>query len=243
MKSNILDRIESMRCYLRNNGLAAYIIPSSDPHSSEYVAECWKAREWITGFDGSAGTAVITLDGAALWTDSRYWLAAEELLNGTGVILMKDGLAETPSLVSWIAEKLSDGNVVGVDGKVCSVAEVEAWIAEFSACGINVDASRDAFEELWSDRPALPMSRAEIMPVERAGVAAREKIARLHEELAAQGADAMAVTMPDEIALLTNLRSEGVQYNRVLKHYQIQTFQYQLHHIRKNNNKLLLMCM
>ncbi|MBR5848502.1 MAG: aminopeptidase P family protein [Bacteroidaceae bacterium] len=225
MKSNILDRIESMRCYLRNNGLAAYIIPSSDPHSSEYVAECWKSREWITGFDGSAGTAVITLDGAALWTDSRYWLAAEELLDGTGVILMKDGLAETPSLVSWIAEKLSAGDVVGVDGKVCSVAEVEAWIAEFSARGINVDASRDAFEELWSDRPALPMSRAEIMPVERAGVAACEKIARLREELAAQGADAMAVTMLDEIAWLTNLRGEDVQYNPVLVSYMLVTME------------------
>ena len=225
MKNNILDRIESMRCYLRENGLAAYIVPSSDPHSSEYVAECWKAREWITGFDGSAGTAVITLDGAALWTDSRYWLAAEELLDGTGVILMKDGLAETPSLVSWIAEKLSSGDVVGVDGKVCSVAEVEAWIAEFRARGINVDASRDAFEELWSDRPALPMSRAEIMPVERAGVAAREKIARLREELATQGADAMAVTMLDEIAWLTNLRGEDVQYNPVLVSYMLVTME------------------
>ena len=225
MKSNILDRIESMRCYLRNNGLAAYIVPSSDPHSSEYVAECWKAREWITGFDGSAGTAVITLDGAALWTDSRYWLAAEELLDGTGVILMKDGLAETPSLVSWIAEKLSAGDVVGVDGKVCSVAEVEAWITDFKARGINVDASRDALEELWSDRPALSMSRAEIMPVERAGVAAREKIARLREELAAQGADAMAVTMLDEIAWLTNLRGEDVQYNPVLVSYMLVTME------------------
>ena len=225
MKSNILDRIESMRCYLRNNGLAAYIIPSSDPHSSEYVAECWKSREWITGFDGSAGTAVITLDGAALWTDSRYWLAAEELLNGTGIILMKDGLAETPSLVSWIAEKLCKGDVVGVDGKVCSVAEVEAWITDFKAHGINIDASRDAFEVLWSDRPALPMSHAEIMPVERAGVSARDKIANLRSELAAQGADAMAVTMLDEIAWLTNLRGEDVQYNPVLVSYMLVTME------------------
>ena len=225
MKSNILYRIESMRCYLRNNGLAAYIVPSSDPHSSEYVAECWKSREWITGFDGSAGTAVITLDGAALWTDSRYWLAAEEVLDGTGIILMKDGLAETPSLVSWIAEKLCKGDVVGVDGKVCSVAEVEAWITDFKARGINVDASRDAFEVLWSDRPALPMSHAEIMPVERAGVSARDKIANLRSELAAQGADAMAVTMLDEIAWLTNLRGEDVQYNPVLVSYMLVTME------------------
>ena len=214
-----------MRNYLRENGLAAYIVPSSDPHSSEYVAECWKAREWITGFDGSAGTAVITLDGAALWTDSRYWLTAEELLNGTGILLMKDGLAETPSLVSWLAENLSAGDVAGVDGKVCSVAEVEAWESELRAFGIDVNASRDAFEELWSDRPALPMSRAEIMPVERVGVTAREKITRLREELASQGADAMAVTMLDEIAWLTNLRGEDVQYNPVLVSYMLVTME------------------
>ena len=225
MKNNILGRIESMRNYLRENGLAAYIVPSSDPHSSEYVAECWKAREWITGFDGSAGTAVITLNGAALWTDSRYWLAAEELLDGTGILLMKEGLAETPSLVSWLAENLSAGDVIGVDGKVCSVAEVEAWKNQFEACGMKVDASRDAFEELWSDRPALPMSRAEIMPVERVGVTAHEKITRLREELASQGADAMAVTMLDEIAWLTNLRGEDVQYNPVLVSYMLVTME------------------
>ncbi len=223
MKNIIIDRIAAMRDFLRENGLAAYIVPSTDPHSSEYVADCWKAREWITGFDGSAGTAVITLDGAALWTDSRYWLAAEELLDGTGIQLMKDGLAETPSLVSWIAEKLSAGEVVGVDGKVCSVSEVEAWEAEMGVRGININASRDAFEVLWSDRPALPMSSAEIMPVERAGVAAREKIARLREELVAQDADAMAVTMLDEIAWLTNLRGDDVQYNPVLVSYMLVT--------------------
>ncbi|MBR2606365.1 MAG: aminopeptidase P family protein [Bacteroidaceae bacterium] len=225
MKNYILDRIEAMRDFLRRNGLAAYIVPSTDPHSSEYVADCWKAREWISGFDGSAGTVVITLEGAALWTDSRYWLAAEELLDGSGIALMKDGLADTPGIVSWVAGNLSADDVVGVDGKVCSVSEVEAWKEDFEKYDIKIDASRDAFEELWSERPALPMSHAEIMPLERAGEAAREKIARLRTELAACGAEAMAVTMLDEIAWLTNLRGEDVEYNPVLVAYMLVTME------------------
>ena len=104
MKNTIIERISAMRNYMRENGYTAYIVPSSDPHSSEYVADCWKSREWITGFDGSAGTAVITLEDAALWTDSRYWLAAEETLQGTGIKLMKDGAENTPTIITWRTE-------------------------------------------------------------------------------------------------------------------------------------------
>ena len=223
MKNIIIDRIEAMRNFLRKNGLSAYIVPSTDPHSSEYVADCWKAREWLSGFDGSAGTVVITLEKAALWTDSRYWLAAEELLNGTNIVLMKDGLADTPEIVTWVTENLSAGDSVGLDGKVCSISDVEAWKGDFEKYGIKVEASRDAFEELWNERPALPMSRAEIMPLERAGEAARDKIERLRTELASCEADAMAVTMLDEIAWLTNLRGEDVEYNPVLVSYMLVT--------------------
>ena len=191
MKKQIVDRISSLRDYMRANGLSAYIVPSSDPHSSEYVADCWKSREWITGFDGSAGTAVIMLDDAALWTDSRYWLAADEVLQGTGVVLMKDGAEGTPSLINWIAAKLSAGDVVAVDGKVCSVVEVEAWQEAFASKSITVNSSHDAFEQLWSDRPAVPMSIAEIMPLERVGLSAREKVAMLQQQLSEAGADAM----------------------------------------------------
>ena len=169
MNSYINDRIKAMRDFLRKSGFAAYIVPSTDPHSSEYVADCWKAREWISGFDGSAGTFVVTLKGAALWTDSRYWLAAEEIFADSEIILMKDGLAETPDMVSWIAQDLSAGDIVGLDGKVCAVSEVEAWKVDFAKYDIKVDASRDAFEELWNERPALPMSCAEVMSIERAG--------------------------------------------------------------------------
>ena len=223
MKKTVTERIAAMRDYLRANGLAAYIVPSSDPHSSEYVAECWKAREWITGFDGSAGTAVVTLTAAALWTDSRYWLAAEDVLAGTGVALMKDGLADTPSIASWLKENVAEGGAVGVDGKVCSVAEIEAWSEAFAADGILVKASDDAFDTIWKDRPSLPMSKACVMPLEVAGVSASEKLALLRGELSAMGADAMAVTMLDEIAWLTNLRGEDVDYNPVLVSYMLVT--------------------
>ncbi len=219
----ITDRISALRDYMRNRGIAAYIVPSSDPHSSEYVADCWKSREWITGFDGSAGTAVITMNDAALWTDSRYWLAAEEVLQDTGVVLMKDGADGTPSITSWIGEKLSCGDIVGIDGKVCSVSEVEAWKSKFAAYGVEMDASDDAFATVWNGRPSLPTSVAEIMPIENAGVPSHEKLSSLRSELSVAGADAMAVTMLDEIAWLTNLRGEDVDYNPVLVSYMLVT--------------------
>ncbi len=223
MKNTIIERISAMRNYMRENGYTAYIVPSSDPHSSEYVADCWKSREWITGFDGSAGTAVITLEDAALWTDSRYWLAADEVLQGTGIELMKDGAENTPTIIAWLTEKLSANQVVGVDGKVCSVAEVEAWQAAFASKGIIINASQDAFDTLWKERPSLPMSMAEQMPIEKAGESASSKIARLRQAIAAAGAEAMAVTMLDEIAWLTNLRGEDVDYNPVLVSYMLVT--------------------
>lgn len=225
MKSSIFDRIKAMRDFLRKSGFAAYIVPSTDPHSSEYVADCWKAREWISGFDGSAGTFVVTMKRAALWTDSRYWLAAEETFADSEIILMKDGLAETPDMVSWIAQEISAGDIVGLDGKVCAISEVEMWKSNFAKYDIKIDASRDAFEELWYERPALPMSCAEVMPIERAGEPAHAKIERLRKELADCSADAMAVTMLDEIAWLTNLRGEDVEYNPVLVSYMLVTME------------------
>lgn len=223
MKNTIIERISAMRNYMRENGYAAYIVPSSDPHSSEYVADCWKSREWITGFDGSAGTAVITLEDAALWTDSRYWLAAEETLQGTGIKLMKDGAENTPTIITWLTEKLTANQVVGVDGKVCSVAEVEVWQAALAAKEIRINASQDVFDILWKERPSLPMSMAEQMPIDKVGESAGSKIARLRQAITAAGADAMAVTMLDEIAWLTNLRGEDVDYNPVLVSYMLVT--------------------
>ena len=208
---------------MKRSGLSAFVIVSSDAHSSEYVADRWKAREWISGFDGSAGTAVVTLDKALLWTDSRYWLAADKVLADNGYELMKDGAADTPSIVEWLCANMDEGAVVGVDATVCSIAEFNAWSAALSSCGLSLESVNDPFDELWSDRPALPMGDVEIMPMEIAGESAADKIARLRNELVREGVDGMLMTMLDEVAWITNMRGCDVEYNPVFVSYMLIT--------------------
>ncbi len=223
MKYRITERLNELRKYMQENSLQAFIVVSSDAHSSEYVADHWKAREWITGFDGSAGTAVITLDEACLWTDSRYWLAAEEQLSGTGYTLMKDGDASTPSITSWLCRELKNGDRVGVDATVCSIAEVDAWRNALAVQGIILDDTKEPFTKIWSSRPSVPLNEAFIMPDETAGESAKEKLHRLRENLAQASADGMLVTMLDEVAWLTNLRGCDVEYNPVVVSYLLVT--------------------
>ena len=224
MNSDIVcKRVELFRSYMSENGLDAFIVVSSDPHSSEYVADRWKCREWLSGFDGSAGTVVVTADKALLWTDSRYWLAADKALAGTGIELMKDGLAETPSITDWLSENLKKGDVVGVDTTVCTVVDLAAWKAPLASYGIKTETVNDPFDHLWHERPAVPLSMAEIMPEDVAGESASSKIARLREAFKKEGVDGMVVTMLDEIAWLTNLRGSDVEYNPVLVSYMIVT--------------------
>lgn len=208
---------------MKRSGLSAFVIVSSDAHSSEYVADRWKSREWISGFDGSAGTAVVTLDKALLWTDSRYWLAADKVLADNGYELMKDGAADTPSIVEWLCANMDEGAVVGVDATVCSIAEFNAWSAALSSCGLSLESVNDPFDELWSDRPALPMGNVEIMPMEIAGESAADKIARLRKELVREGVDGMLMTMLDEVAWITNMRGCDVEYNPVFVSYMLIT--------------------
>lgn len=208
---------------MKRSGLSAFVIVSSDAHSSEYVADRWKAREWISGFDGSAGTAVVTLDKALLWTDSRYWLAADKVLADNGYELMKDGAADTPSIVEWLCANMDEGAVVGVDATVCSIAEFNAWSAALSSCGLSLESVNDPFDELWSDRPALPMGDVEIMPMEIAGESAADKIARLRKELVREGVEGMFLTMLDEVAWITNMRGCDVEYNPVFVSYMLIT--------------------
>ena len=219
----IQNRVNSLRTFMRNENIDAFIVVSSDPHSSEYVADCWKSREWISGFDGSAGTVVVTMDKALLWTDSRYWLAAEKSLEGTGYGLMKDGASGTPTITEWLCANLHEGAVVGIDGTVCSIAETKSWASELSLAGIELKATSDPFATIWENRPSLPMSIAQVLQPEICGEKAAHKISRLREALAAQGADGMLVTMLDEVAWLTNMRGSDVDYNPVLVAYMLVT--------------------
>ncbi len=224
MNSDIVcKRVELFRSYMSENGLDAFIVVSSDPHCSEYVADRWKCREWLSGFDGSAGTVVVTAEKALLWTDSRYWLAADKALAGTGIELMKDGLAETPSITDWLSGNLKKGDVVGVDTTVGSVVGINALRGPFANCGIRLEYANDPFDELWHDRPAVPLSMAQIMPEDIAGESASSKIARLRETFKKESVDGMVVTMLDEIAWLTNLRGSDVEYNPVLVSYMVVT--------------------
>ena len=223
MNNTIQNRIEKLRAFMQSENLDAFIVVSSDPHSSEYVADCWKSREWISGFDGSAGTVVVTADKALLWTDSRYWLAADKSLAGTGCELMKDGSADTPSITEWLCANLSEGARVGVDGTVCTIAETKAWHSELSAAGIMLAAVTDPFALIWDERPLLPMGMVEILPLEHAGESTREKLARLRATLSSQGADAVFLTMLDEVAWMTNLRGSDVDYNPVFVAYMLVT--------------------
>ena len=211
MGTIIKERVEKMRAFMRANNFSAFIVVSSDPHSSEYVADCWKSREWVSGFDGSAGTVVITLDKALLWTDSRYWIAAEKALQGTGYTLMKDGDSETPSIVEWLCMNLNAGDVVAVDGTVCPVVDANSWKGSLASKGIRFDFAKDPFEELWEGRPSLPLGEAVVMPDDVAGESAASKLARLRDALEAEGVEGMLVTMLDEVAWLANLRGSDVE--------------------------------
>ena len=223
MNNTIQNRVEKLRGFMQSENLDAFIVVSSDPHSSEYVADCWKSREWISGFDGSAGTVVITADKALLWTDSRYWLAAGKSLAGTGFELMKDGASETPSITEWLCGNLPEGARVGVDGTVCSIAETKAWNSELSAVGIMLVAVTDPFAVIWDGRPQLPMGMVEVLPLEHAGERTKDKLARLRAALASHGAGGVLLTMLDEVAWMTNLRGCDVDYNPVFVAYMLVT--------------------
>ena len=223
MSNNINERVGKLRDYLRKNGLAAFIFPSTDPHQGEYVPEHWQTRKWISGFDGSAGTAVVTLSDAALWTDSRYYIAAEQQLRGTPFRLMKDGLAETPSITEWLCQQLTENNVVGVDGEVFTETEIEEMQAALGKAGIMLRTDLDPAEELWTDRPPIPKNKVEIQPLEFAGESAESKIERVRQALREQKANGILISQLDDIAWLLNLRGSDVHCNPVFVSYVLLT--------------------
>lgn len=215
MNSIIVSRLEALRSKMQQAGIASTIVPQTDAHQSEYLAEHWQVREWLSGFTGSAGSLVVTADAALLWTDSRYFLQAAAQLEGTGIELMKDGLPETPSIEQWLCGELRADSTVGIDGMVFSVTDVERLRAALAASAIGLDTNFAPVGELWGGRPLLPSDSIYVHDVKYAGESAESKIARVLESAAAAGANALFVSALDEIAWVLNIRSSDVACNPV----------------------------
>ena len=218
----VTERIAVLREELRREHLSAFIFPTSDPHNSEYTADHWKGREWISGFNGSAGTAVVTLTSAALWTDSRYFIAAEELLKGTEFQLMKEKVEGTPTIGEWLGRELANAadKAVGIDGMVNSYHSVKELAADLhKQGGITLRANFDPLERIWHGRPAIPEHLVSIHPLEYTGETTREKLVRIRKALREQHADGMLMTALDDIAWTLNLRGSDVHCNPVFVSY------------------------
>lgn len=215
MNAIISGRLDALRSKMSVAGIAATIIPHTDAHQSEYLAEYWQVRQWLSGFTGSAGTLVVTADSALLWTDSRYFLQGAQQLEGTGIVLMKDGLPGTPSIESWLVANLAEGSTVGVDGMVFSVNDVNRLTAAFKAKDINLDTNFAPIGELWNGRPSLPNDTLFVHDTAYAGENATSKIDRILKSAASAGANALFISALDEIAWVLNVRSSDVACNPV----------------------------
>lgn len=218
--SEIRNRLAAFRQEMKKRQLSAFIVPSTDPHSGEYVPEHWETRKWISGFTGSAGTAVITLSDAGLWTDSRYFIQAEEQLEGTGITLFKDRLPETPSIGEWLGSILKEGDKVGIDGWVNSHQEAQGLYNELKTYGLSLESmTEDIFTTLWEDRPSMPQTPVFILGEELTGASCTEKINRIREAISKNGASAIILSALDEIAWTLNLRGDDVHCNPVFISY------------------------
>lgn len=212
-KQTIAARLAALREEMRREHLSAFIFPSSDPHNSEYVPSRWEGRKWISGFDGSAGTAVVTLHSAALWTDSRYFLAAEEQLAGTEFQLMRERVDGTPSIAEWIATEIegAESSEIGVDGMCMTYAECSDLKTDLKHNGgINVRTNLDILDRIWTDRPSVPLNPVSIQPIEYAGESCHDKLGRIRSNLLRRGAGGMLMTQLDDIAWTLNLRGTDV---------------------------------
>ena len=217
--TEIAKRVALLRGFMSQHGLDAFVIPSTDAHGSEYVPAHWESCKWISGFDGSAGTAVITQSSAALWTDSRYFIAAAAQLANTPFELMKERVAGTPGIAEWLCSQLGEGSQVGIDGHVFSAAEAQSLQEELQKKGIALNDQFDPMAAIWTDRPEIPTAEISAQPLQYAGESVASKTERLRQKLHEAGCDAMLVSALDEIAWLLNLRGEDVHCNPVFVAY------------------------
>ena len=215
-------RLARLRELMKREHLSAFIFPSTDAHQSEYVADHWRGREWISGFNGSAGAAVVTMKSAALWTDSRYFLAAEEQLEGTEYQLMRLKMEGTPTIAEWLGKELQDvqSPEVGLDGMVNSYNYVKDLSYSLRKLGgITLRTNLDPLEQIWENRPSLPANPVEIQPLEYAGETLASKVVRIRKSLRELHADGMLVSALDDIAWTLNLRGTDVHCNPVFVSY------------------------
>lgn len=222
MTQMIQDRLAALREVMRRESIDAFIFPSTDPHNGEYVPAHWKGRKWISGFEGSAGTAVVTMDKAALWTDSRYFIAAEEQLQGTEFKLMKERVEGTPTISQWLGMSLAhiNGAVVGLDGYVNAANEVRGLAEELRRQGgITIRTNLDPLDIIWKDRPEIPLNTVVQHPLEYSGETAESKLQRIRTAVKRSGAEALLVTALDDIAWTLNLRGSDVHCNPVAVAY------------------------
>jgi len=213
--SKIHDRIVSLRKYLEEKELHAFIIPSTDAHLSEYPALHWSSREWISGFTGSAGTVVVTHEKAGLWTDSRYFLQAAHQLKDTGIELFREGLPNTPTIDQWLATELEKGEVVGIDGNVYAAKDAQTLTLKLNKKGLHLISDYDPFDVIWHDRPQIPVNPIFELPVKYSGEESSAKIKKICGKLDEEGADSLLVASLDTIAWIFNIRGNDVQCNPV----------------------------
>jgi len=212
----IKEKLQQLRVAMKKNGVDAYIIPSSDPHQSEYVAPRWKTREWISGFTGSAGTVVVTDKKAGLWTDGRYFLQAEEELKDSGITLFKAGLPETPDYKVWISGELKKKGKVGFDSSVMSIGEVDGLKEIFESKGLSVKPCKDLVDAIWKDRPEFPSEKAKLHPVKYSGINRVEKFAAIRDKMKESEVDYHLFASLDDLAWLFNIRGTDVKCNPVV---------------------------
>jgi Xaa-Pro aminopeptidase len=212
---NTNERLSQLREVMQINGLDAYIIPSNDAHQSEYVADHWKSREWISGFTGSAGTVVVTSKKAGLWTDSRYFLQGEKELSGSEIKLFKPKNRFAAEYINWLSEELSKGNTVGIDGNICSLSQYESYRKRLKHKGIELSTSFDLIEKIWEDRKPLPSNKIFEHDISFAGKSRLEKIEEIRKVMKTLGVDHHLVTTLDDIAWIFNIRGTDVEFNPV----------------------------
>lgn len=215
MNETIINRLAQMRALMSEGGVQAVIVPQADPHQGEYLAPHWQVRRWLSGFTGSAGDLVVTSDKAALWTDSRYFIQAAAQLEGTGIELMKDGLAETLSIAEFLCSELTAGDKAALDGMLFTEASVEALRSRLDAAGIGLVTDFDVIDRIWLDRPALPAGKIFVHDIKYSGCETVKKIADILADAEKKDAQGVFVAMLDEVAWILNIRCNDVNHTPV----------------------------